>query len=116
LVEYKKKNERLHNISIETKNMQAVACWYACAVQQRLQPDSPFGIIFAGLIIAKTMPTARLFVRLNPVMLFADNEKAKNTPGFNRLKRIARAGSQVKPMLGMLKFYNALYEKMYGSY
>jgi hypothetical protein len=96
--------------------MQAVACWYACAVQQRLQPDSPFGIIFAGLIIAKTMPTARLFVRLNPVMLFADNEKAKNTPGFNRLKRIARAGSQVKPMLGMLKFYNALYEKMYGSY
>jgi hypothetical protein len=45
------------------------------------------------------MPTARLFVRLNPVMLFADNEKAKSTPGFNRLKKIARAGSQVKPML-----------------
>jgi hypothetical protein len=79
--------------------MQAVACWYACAVQQRLQPDSPFGIIFAGLIIAKMMPTARIFVRLNPVMLFADNEKAKSTPGFNRLKKIARAGSQVKPML-----------------
>jgi hypothetical protein len=33
-------------------------------------------------------------------MLFANNEKAKSTPGFNRLKKIARAGSQVKPMLG----------------
>jgi hypothetical protein len=32
-------------------------------------------------------------------MLFADNEKAKSTPGFNRLKKVARAGSQVKPML-----------------
>jgi hypothetical protein len=57
--------------------MQAVACWYACAVQQRLQPDSPFGIIFAALGMAKMMPTARLFVRLNPVMLFADNDRQK---------------------------------------
>jgi hypothetical protein len=102
LVEDKKNNKGLHYSDSETKNMQAVACWYACAVQQRLQPDSPFGIFFAGLGIAKMMPTARLFVRLNPVMFFADNEKAKSTPGFNRLKKIARAGSQVKPMLARL--------------